>query len=195
MKTLSTPNLFSRLALVALLATTPDSIMRAAPPPREIGIGERAPWFTLKDQNDREFSLETMVKRGPVAVVFIRSIEWCSYCQLQTAQLSANLAKIQATGGQLVVVCYDTPEKVKRFTGRRKIEVPVLSDSGSKTIEAYAMRAVTGSGEQLGSAQHGTFVIDKAGIVRSKPYLTSFEGDAAVEALISALKDANTPKS
>src|SRR6185369_12333054 len=112
--------------------------------PREIRIGDRAPLFTLKEQNDREFSLETMVKNGPVAVVFIRSIQWCSYCQLQTVQLSQNLAKVQAAGGQVVIVCYDPPEKVKRFTQRRKINVPVLSDSDGKTIDAYAMRALSG---------------------------------------------------
>jgi len=155
----------------------------------EIGVGDRAPWFTLKDQNDREFSLEAMIKQGPVAVVFIRSIDWCTYCQLQTVQLSDNLAEIQATGGQVVVVCYDAPHKVKRFTQRRKIKISVLSDADSKTIDAYGMRARTGTGDQTGSAQHGTFVIDKFGSVRSKPYLTSFEGHAAVDALVNALKE------
>jgi len=131
-----------------------------------------------------------MIQKGPVAVVFIRSIDWCTYCQLQTVQLSENLPEIQATGGQVVVVCYDAPHKVKRFAQRRKINVPVLSDVGSKTIDAYAMRALTGAGDQTGSAQHGTFVIDKSGIVRSKPFLTSFEGRAAVDALVNALKEA-----
>ena len=113
---------------------------------------------------------------------------------MEPVQLSQNLAKVQAAGGQVVILCYDSPEKVKRFTQRRKINVPVLSDPDAKTIDAYAMRALSGAGEQLGSAQHGTFVVDKSGIVRSKPYLTSFDGDAAVDALAAALKDANTNK-
>ncbi len=163
-------------------------------PAKEIAVGARAPAFTLKDQNDRELSLETLLKKGPVAVVFIRSIDWCAYCQLQTVQLSENLSKIRASGGQVVVVCYDPPDKVKRFVRRRKIEIPVLSDVESATIDAYAMRALTGSKNQIGSAQHGAFVMDKSGVVRSKPYLTSFEGDSAVEALVSALKEANTSK-
>ena len=183
-----------RPLLLAVLIASLKTGAQEAPQSREMRVGDRAPSFTLKDQNDREFSLETMVKKGPVAVVFVRSVEWCSYCQLQTVQLSQNLEKIQADGGQVVMVCFDAPEKVKRFTQRRKIKVPVLSDSDSKTIEAYAMRAVSGSGQQLGSSQHGTFVIDQAGMVRSKPYLTSFEGDGAVDALASALKDAKTRK-
>ena len=186
-----TLRILRRAALMVLLAASSQAVDHALTQAREIAVGERAPSFTLKDQNDREFSLDAMTKKGPVAVVFIRSIEWCSYCQLQTVQLSENLPKIQAAGGQVVVVCYDAPEKVKRFARRRKIEVPVLSDADSKTIAAYAMRAVSGTGDQLGSAQHGTFVVDQSGIVRSKPYLTSFEGGAAVDALVSALKEAN----
>jgi peroxiredoxin len=176
---------------MALLATSSKVLGDAPTQPKQIAVGEPAPSFVLKDQNDREFSLQTMLKKGPVAMVFVRSVQWCSYCQLQTVQLSQNLEKIQAAGGQVVMVCYDAPEKVKRFAQRTKIKISVLSDSDSKTIEAYGMRAVSGTGEQLGSSQHGTFVIDRSGIVRSKPYLTSFEGDGVVDALANALKDAN----
>ena len=171
-----------------------DSAGRRSNEAQGIAVGDSAPPFVLKDQNDREVSLEALLQHGPVAVVFIRSIEWCVYCQLQTVQLSENLSKLQATGGQVVVVCYDPPEKVKRFAKRREIKVPILSDPDSRTIEAYAMRAVNGAGDQIGSAQHGTFVIDRSRIVRSKPYLTSFEGQAAMDALAGALKDANTPR-
>jgi len=181
-------------AMMMLLAANAKGVDGALPPAREIAIGERAPSFALRDQNEREVSLETMIKNGPVAVVFIRSIDWCTYCQLQTVQLSENLPEIQAGGGQVVVVCYDAPFKVKRFTQRRKIKVPVLSDADSRIIDAYAMRALNGTADQAGAAQHGSFVIDKSGIVRSKPYLTSFEGHLAVDALVSALKEAGKPQ-
>ena len=194
MKKSSLLYVFRRLSWMVLLAASVQTKTQAAPVPKEIGIGERAPLFVLKDQNGSEFSLETMIKKGPVAVVFVRSVDWCVYCQLQTVQLSENLKKIQSGGGQVVIISYDPPEKVKRFASRRKLKIPILSDADSRTIDAYAMRALNGSGNQAGSAQHGTFVIDKSGIVRSKPYLTSFEGDSAVETLVSTLKEANTTK-
>ena len=180
--------------LIAALIVTLRIVAQEATQSGQIQVGERAPLFALKDQNDREFSLETMLKKGSVALVFVRSVQWCSYCQLQTVQLSQNLEKVQAAGGQVAIVCYDAPEKVKRFAERTKVKIPILSDSDSKTIEAYGMRARTGWGDQIGSSQHGTFVIDQSGIIRSKPYLTSFEGDEAVNALARALKDANSRK-
>lgn len=194
MNKLFTFHILRCVAVMVLLAAGSKAFGDPSTHPKEIVVGERAPAFTLKDQNDREFSLEAMIKKGPVAVVFIRSIDWCTYCQLQTVQLSENLPEIQAAGGQVVVISYDVPEKVKRFAKRRKINVPVLSDAGSKTIDAYAMRSLQGRGDQIGSAQHGTFVIDKSGIVSSKPLLTTFDGHTAVDALANALKDANKTK-
>jgi peroxiredoxin len=182
------------LLIVALIATL-KIVAQEATQSGQVQVGARAPLFVLKDQNDHEFSLETMLKKGPVALVFVRSVQWCSYCQLQTVQLSQNLEKVQAAGGQVAIVCYDPPEKVKRFAERTKVKIPILSDSDSKMIEAYGMRARTGAGDQIGSSQHGTFVIDQSGIICSKPYLTSFEGDEAVNALANALKDANAKKS
>jgi len=180
-------------ATLMIFVITPR-IAAASAPTGEIAVGERAPAFRLNDQNNREFCLNAMLKNGPVAVVFIRSVSWCTYCQLQTVQLSENLAEIQAAGGQVVMVSYDSPDLIKRFAQRRNIKVPILSDTSSKTIDAYEMRALTTVGDQTGSARHGTFVIDPSGIVRSKPYLTSFEGRAAVDALVSALKEAGKPR-
>jgi peroxiredoxin len=159
---------------------------------QQIAIGQHAPPFTLHDQNDREVSLDALLTKGPVAVVFIRSVEWCVYCQLQTIQLQQNLKEIEAGGGQIVVITYDAPEKVKRFAEKHKITFPILSDPGSKTIEAYAMRSIRGSGDQIGSSQHGTYVVDQAGMIRSKPYLTSFEERTVVDLLVNTLKQAKT---
>jgi peroxiredoxin len=181
---------FRVVLAVSLLAASPGANAQAAPQLPEITIGQRAPSFTLKDQNDRDVSLDALLKKGPVAVVFIRSVEWCVYCQLQTMQLQQNLKEIEASGGHLVVITYDAPKQVKRFAERKKITYPILSDPGSKTIEAYDMRSRAGSGNQAGSAAHGTFVIDQKGIVRAKPYLKSFEDGSVVEALVTSFKEA-----
>ena len=41
-----------------------------------IKVGEKAPAFTLKDQSGTEQSLEDLVKKGNVALVFHRSADW-----------------------------------------------------------------------------------------------------------------------
>ena len=41
-----------------------------------IKVGESAPDFELKAQNGKSVKLSTLVKKGPVAVVFHRSASW-----------------------------------------------------------------------------------------------------------------------
>ena len=39
-------------------------------------VGETAPRFTLKDQQGKERSLDELLKKGKVALVFYRSADW-----------------------------------------------------------------------------------------------------------------------
>jgi cytochrome oxidase Cu insertion factor (SCO1/SenC/PrrC family) len=48
----------------------------AAPEKTGLAVGTKAPAFTLKDQNDRDVSLESLLQKGPVALVFYRSADW-----------------------------------------------------------------------------------------------------------------------
>ena len=59
--------------LLALAATAAEP---ASPEKTGLAVGQRAPDFTLKDQNDRDVSLSALLKKGPVALVFFRSADW-----------------------------------------------------------------------------------------------------------------------
>ena len=41
-----------------------------------VKVGEKAPTFKLKDQSGQERELSTLLKDGPVALVFHRSASW-----------------------------------------------------------------------------------------------------------------------
>ncbi len=59
--------------LMALGAITAEP---AAPEKVGLDVGQKAPAFTLKDQNDREVALDSLLKNGQVALVFYRSADW-----------------------------------------------------------------------------------------------------------------------
>ena len=107
----------------------------------------------LKDQNDQDVSLEALLKKGPVAVVFIRSADWCLYCKLQMVQLQRNLKEFEAAGGQVVGISYDSTKLLKSFAKRTTITFPLLSDAGSKTIDAFDIRDKE---SPKGNSYHGT---------------------------------------
>ena len=151
-------------------------------------IGQRAPAFTLKDHNGQEVSLDALLKNGPVALVFIRSADWCLYCKLELVQLQRNLKAIEASGGRVVGISYDPVNILKRFADQQTITFTLLSDAGSKTIDAYDMR---NKQTNDGSANHGVFILDQKGTIRATPYLLSSQPDQHnVDILVNALKEA-----
>ena len=74
---MKTTQLAAALTTCWLLLTSVALAAEAAAPERTgLNVGEKAPAFRLKDQNDRDVSLESLLKKGPVALVFYRSAEW-----------------------------------------------------------------------------------------------------------------------
>ena len=162
--------------------------------PPGLPVGQRAPDFMLKDQSGKDVSLENMLQKGPVAVVFFRSATWCLYCKVQLLQLQRNLKQITDSGAQVVAISYDAPETIKRFASMQHITFPVLSDPQSKTIDAYGVRTTEATGKFTGMARHGTFVLDKNGVIRSKFLVFPYEDRAATASLVQALKEAQNLK-
>jgi peroxiredoxin len=152
-------------------------------------VGDLAPDFTLLDQSSREVSLASLVEDGPVALVFTRSLDWCLYCKMQAVQLEQNLATIGASGGRIVGISYDSVSALNRFSAGSRITYPLLSDPGSKTIDAYRIRSAN---ERLpeGVAYHATFIVDRDRVIRAKLFQVSYAEKSALEKLVRALEAA-----
>lgn len=141
-----------------------------------IKVGEKAPQFTLKDQNGEERSLVDFLKKGKVAIYFYRSAGWCPFCQRQLKQLQKDAKAIEETGTQIIAISYDAVETLKKFADKNEISYLLLSDVGSKTIDAYGIRNTTGKvGTPYdGIPYPGTFLLDKDGIVRAKFFVEGY---------------------
>jgi cytochrome oxidase Cu insertion factor (SCO1/SenC/PrrC family) len=70
------PLVTATTAALLFLAVTARAAEPAAPEKTGLAVGQKAPSFTLKDQSDRDVSLEALLKKGPVALVFHRSADW-----------------------------------------------------------------------------------------------------------------------
>jgi hypothetical protein len=69
----------TRIPLCAVFLWAALPLAAAAKAPEEapgLKVGDKAPAFTLKDQSGKERSLDELLKKGPVAVVFYRSAAW-----------------------------------------------------------------------------------------------------------------------
>jgi peroxiredoxin len=164
-------------------------------PPVELGlrIGEHAPNFVLNDQNDHEVSLESLLKKGPVALVFYRSADWCLACQFELKNFQRYLKDFEAAGGQVVGVSYDSTKALKKFADGQNIAFPLLSDPDTKTIDAYRMRD-RGSSEQPGFAGHASFVVDQTGVIRAKFESVLYQAQPGMDILLKGIREARKPQ-
>ena len=67
------------LAMIVLASPAAWAQQKGKPAPEDltgIKLGSAAPKFTLKDQEGKERSLDDLLKKGKVALVFYRSADW-----------------------------------------------------------------------------------------------------------------------
>ena len=68
-------------------------------------------------------------------------------------------------------------------------DFPLLSDAGSKTIEAYGILNTEATGKAKGIPHPMTFVVDKLGVIRAKLFHEGYTKRHSSQDLIQASKD------
>ena len=90
-----------------------------------------------------------------------------------------------------MAISYDSQEILKRFATKNSVAYPLLSDVGSKTIEAYGIRDKEAAGKASGIPHPGTFIIKTDGVINAKLFLEGYKERHPTEALVQALKNAH----
>lgn len=88
----------------------------------------------------------------------------------------------------MVGISYDDTKVLKAFSDRMKIAFPLLSDRGSKTIDAYHVRNEAAKGRTEGIPKPGTFLVGRDGVIRAKLFLEGYRERHTTDALIEAAK-------
>lgn len=151
-------------------ATMPagDAAKPMAPMMPGLTVGDRAPAFTLVNATGQEVTLAALLKKGKVALVFYRSGDWCPFCIAQLKDLQAHLAAIEGSGVQLVGISYDPPATLARSAAKFGLTFPLLSDDGSKVIDAFGIRNHEATGKAVGVPHPAIFILDQTGTIRAK---------------------------
>lgn len=189
------------VCLVVLLAATgcstgqPEVAAPSAPTPAfddskiapvdpGLKVGEAAPKFVLKDQEAQDRSLDDLLEKGTVALVFVRSVKSSPFCRQHLVDLRAGGKKFDAAGVQVVAVSSDPVATLKPFVDTQKIPFLVLFDEGGKTSTAYGVN----DPKNAEAVQPGTFLIDKAGKIRAKMFYPLPQQRPTADDLIQAAK-------
>jgi peroxiredoxin len=89
--------------------------------------GETMPPFMLPDESGWHVSLESLICRGPLVVMFYRG-HWCPYCRLNVSAVVKAQDSIAALGGRIVAIMPETQKYSRQFKSDSSAPFPVLTD-------------------------------------------------------------------
>jgi len=164
------PMLKPLLPLLAFFfaASLPVAAADAAEAKPGLRVGEKAPGFTLKSAAGDDLALSAALRQGNVALIFVRSADWCPFCRRQLQDLQKDLKAITASGVQVIAVSYDSPAINAAAVAKLGLTYPLLSDPGSKVIDAYGIRNLEATGRAAGVPHPTVFILDRQGTIRAR---------------------------
>lgn len=130
----------------------------------EFKAGNKAPNFTLNDQDGNQISLSDY--KGKRLVVFFYPKANTPGCILEVCNLRNNYEELLERGYNLLGVSADTEKLQGSFKRKYKLPFPLLADVNKELINAFG---VWGPKKFMGRSYDGihrkTFIINEEGIV------------------------------
>lgn len=160
---------------LALLGAITWKLGPALLPPESLNVGiatgSKAPiYMALLDSKGQPASLAAAMGEKGMVLLMVRSADWCPFCKGQLMRSEKIRENIATKGYALVSVSYDKPQKLADFAADKAIHFTMLSDPGSKLIDALGLRDPQYA---VGSFAHGVprptvLVLAKDGTVKAK---------------------------
>jgi len=127
-----------------------------------IEVGQPAPDFTLRDQNNEEVTLSSFRGSQAVLVIFY-PLAFTGICTGELCAVRDDLSTFQNDDVQVMTISVDSPYSHKVFSEKENYQFPLLSDFWPHGAVAQAYGVFN---ETTGFANRGTFLVDRDGIVR-----------------------------
>lgn len=153
-----------------------------------LAVGTRAPSFSLVSAQGSTVSLDELRAKGPVALVFYRSADWCPYCVNQLKDLQARQAAFAAAGVQLVGISYDSADTLAKAVAKHGLQLPLLADAGSRVIDAYGVRNTALTGRAAGVPHPTIFIVDRDGVIGAKLRREGYKDRPEADEIIAAVR-------
>ena len=152
-----------------LLPAVPDGGPRPQGPPalevaQVIAEGERAPDFTLPDQDGEPVTLSDLAGR-PVVLYFYPKADTPG-CTTQACGVRDHLPDYEEAGAVVIGVSPDPVKRVKKFHDKQGLNFTLLADEDHAVCDLYGVWGEKSMyGKTYWGAQRATFVIDADGTV------------------------------
>jgi len=125
-----------------------------------IGVGDKAPDFTLPSQSGEQVRLQDRLGQGVVVLYFYPKDE-TSGCTREACAFRDSHEVFTDAGAEVIGVSSDSVDKHAAFATHHKLPFTLLSDKGGKVRKAYEVPSTLGF-----IPGRVTYVIDRDGTVR-----------------------------
>ncbi|KGN38998.1 peroxiredoxin [Knoellia subterranea] len=131
-------------------------------PGTALAVGDRAPLFTLRDQNGADVALTDVLAQRQALIVFY---PWAfsGICTGELTEIRDDLGSFVTDDVQVLTISCDAMFSLRAYADRDGYFFPLLSDfwPHGEVARAYGV-----FDEEVGVARRGTFLIDRDGIIR-----------------------------
>lgn len=126
-----------------------------------IEVGQKAPEFTLKDQNQKEVSLKDL--HGKNVVLAFYPLDFSPVCSKEHACFHDDWSQFQGLNAEVLGISVDSAWAHKAFAEKLGIPYRLLADFHPKGAVAGKFGLYL---EDKGITNRATVIIDKEGVVR-----------------------------
>lgn len=123
-----------------------------------VGVGDRAPDFTLPGTGGASYSLSDFLGK-PIVLLFYPGDD-SVVCTKQLNAYNEGLSQFRQLDAQIVGVSAQDIDSKEAFTSKHGFEFPLLADVDKQVADAY------GTLGPIGFPRRSVFVIDADGIIR-----------------------------
>jgi thioredoxin-dependent peroxiredoxin len=129
-----------------------------------IEAGEKAPHFTLPNQDGEEVALADF--SGRTVVLYFYPKANTPGCTTQACSIRDRAAEYDAAGAAVVGISPDPVSAVKKFHGRQSLNFTLLADADHAVCDAYGVWIEKSMyGKKFWGTARSTFIIDGEGTV------------------------------
>ena len=131
----------------------------------KIGVGDKAPDFTLIDTDLKPRSLSEFLGNKIVLAFFVGA--FTSVCTKEMCTFRDSMARLTDLKAQVIGIAVTDPFSNKAFAEANFLPFPILSDHKREVIRTYVIELLDFAGlKGYSTAKRSIFILDKAGIVR-----------------------------
>jgi thioredoxin-dependent peroxiredoxin len=128
-------------------------------------INDKAPEFTLPDQNGDEISLKGL--RGKWVVLYFYPRADTPGCTIEACEFRDTYSKIQKTGAVLLGISPDTSKAQKKFEEKFSLPFTLLADADKKVANAFdVVQEKNMYGKKVMGVARTTFIIGPDGKIK-----------------------------